>query len=142
MTTQFDFSNDQWDKLASIPYLVGMAVAKAENSGFLGSVKESRTLLASIESQPEGSAASSLIAQAATTDVSDEFERFKGQTPEALATDAVEACTQLTAVMAAVAEPAEVDGYKQWVLDVAWTVAQAAKEHGQGGQVATMEADQ
>ena len=131
MTSQFDFSNDQWDKLAAAPYLVGLAVAKAENSGLLGSARETRTLLASIEARPGASAAASLVAEAATTDVTDHYERFRAESAETLADQAVKACGVVAAVLAEVADPAEAEGFKQWLLDVAWTVAEAAKEHGQ-----------
>ena len=48
MATQFDFSNDDWERVAAAPLLVGMAVAKAEDSGFLGSIRETRALLSNI----------------------------------------------------------------------------------------------
>ena len=131
MTTQFEFSNDEWDQLAAVPFLVGMAVAKAEDSGFVGSLRESRTLMHSIGSQSETNPASGLIAQAATTDVTEHYERFKASDPEALAAEAVETCSQVATVLDTVAQPAEAKGYKQWLLDVGWTVAEAAKEHGQ-----------
>jgi hypothetical protein len=131
MTSQFDFSNDEWDQVASVPYLVGLAVARAEDSGLVGSFRESRALLTTIAAQSEAEAASGLIAQAATTDVTELYEQYKAASAEALATDAVAACRQLVAVLDRVAQGPEAERYKQWVLDVAWTVAETAKEHGQ-----------
>lgn len=129
-TSQFDFSNDQWELVAGAPVLVGMAVARAEDSGFLGSIKETRTLLGAIAAQAEHSPAGSLIAQAATTDTGEQLERYRDAGSEVLAADAVAACQQLAQVLAAVARPEEADSYKRWVLDVARAVAGAAKEHG------------
>lgn len=130
MTSEFDFTNDQWAQIASTPYLVGLAVAKADDSGFLGSLRETRTLLHSIAAEPDADGPASLISQAATTDVSEHYERFKASLPEALAVEAVDTCRQITAGLAAVADPVEAMEYRRWVLDVAWTVARAAKEHG------------
>ncbi len=129
-TSQFDFSNDQWELVAAAPVLVGMAVARAEDSGFLGSLKETRTLMAAIAAQAERGPAGSLVAQAATTDTGEEYDRYREADPAALAADAVAACEQLALVLAAVAQPEEADGYKRWVLDVARAVAGAAREHG------------
>lgn len=130
MTSEFDFTNDQWARIASTPYLVGLAVAKAEDSGFLGSLRETRTLLHSIHDEPDAEQPASLIAQAATTDVTEHYERFKASPPEALAVEAVDACREITAALGSVADPIEATAYRRWVLDVAWTVARAAKEHG------------
>ena len=129
-TSQFDFSNDQWELVASAPVLVGLAVARAEDSGFLGSIKETRTLLGAIAAQVEQSPAGSLIAQAATTDTGEQYEHYREVDRAALATEAVAACHQLVQVLADVAQPEEADGYKRWVLDVGRAVASAAKEHG------------
>ncbi len=129
-TSQFDFSNDQWELVAAAPVLVGMAVARAEDSGFLGSLKETRTLMGTIASQAEQSPAGSLIAQAATTDTGEQYEHYRESDPAVLAADAVAVCQQVADVLAAVAQPDEADGFKRWVLDVARAVAGAAKEHG------------
>ena len=129
-TSQFDFSNDQWEQVATTPWLVGMAVARAEDSGFLGSLKETRALLATIAATAESSPAGSLIAQAATTDTEERYEELREADPAALAADAVAACREVVDVLAAVAAPDEANGYRRWVLDVARAVAGAAKEHG------------
>ena len=131
MTTQFDFSNDDWERVAAAPLLVGMAVAKAEDSGFLGSIRETRSLLANIAEGASDGPAKELIAQAAATDTSVDYEAFKVLSAEALATDAEEACRQLNRNLAQVVEPEVADGYKRWIVDVASTVAEAAKEGGQ-----------
>ncbi|MDH4076799.1 MAG: hypothetical protein OEW29_12745 [Acidimicrobiia bacterium] len=129
-TSQFDFSNDEWELVATVPVLVGMAVARAEDSGFLGSFKETRALMGAIAAQAELRPAGSLIAQAATTDTGERFEEYREADSQTLAADAVDACRQLADVLSAVAQPDEADGYKRWVLDVARAVAGAAKEHG------------
>ncbi|MEM9562688.1 MAG: hypothetical protein AAGA93_08740 [Actinomycetota bacterium] len=130
MGTQFDFSNDDWDRVAAAPVLVGMAVAKAEHSGFLGSIRETRSLLATIADGASDNPARDLIAQAAATDTTADFEAYRVLTPDALATDAEVACQELTRILADTVEPDIADGYKRWVLSVAGAVAEAAKEQG------------
>ena len=39
MTSQFDFTNNEWNDIAVLPVLVGFAVAKAEDSGRIGSFR-------------------------------------------------------------------------------------------------------
>ncbi len=131
MTTQFDFSNDDWERVAATPLLVGMAVAKAEDSGFLGSIRETRSLLANIADGVSDGPARELIAQAAATDTSVDFEAFKVLSAEALAVDAEAACRELTRKLAEVVDPEVAEGFKRWIVEVANTVAQAAKEGGQ-----------
>lgn len=130
MTTQYDFSNEDWHRIAAAPVLVGMAVARAEDSGFVGSIRETRTLMAQVSAGSADGPAGALIAQAAATDTEADYEVFKALAPTALADDAERACSWLSEILAAVASPTEAEGYKQWVLQVATAVADAAKEHG------------
>lgn len=130
MTSQFDFTNDQWTHVATTPVLVGMAVAEAGDSGFFGSLKELRTLADMASAPTGGNPAAGLIEQAANTDVSDRLEGFKQAGADALADSAVNACRDLAGMLASVAESDEADGYKRWVLEVATSVADAAKEDG------------
>jgi hypothetical protein len=133
VTSQYDFSHDQWKLLATTPLLVGMAVARAEDSGFFGSIRETRTLLADLQAgvaDGQHQAAASLITQASGYDYDDAFQAYKAMPPEALASDATRACGELALVLASVAEPAEATSYKQWILAVADHVAQAAREDG------------
>ncbi len=130
MTSQFDFSNDDWNHLASTPVLVGFAVAKAEDSGFFGSLREAKTLTDSISDGLVDNAANELIRQASATETKDQVDNYKSMSSEALAETAVLACERLDAILAANAEADEAQGYKQWVLRVANAVAEAAKEHG------------
>lgn len=142
MATQFDFSNDDWERVAAAPLLVGMAVAKAEDSGFLGSIRETRALLANIAEGSEGNPAGRLIQQAAATDTSVDFEAFKALSADALATDAEQACVELSRLLPDVVGAEVADGYKRWIIELASTVAETAKEHGERispGEVAVID---
>ena len=130
MTTQFDFSNDQWTELATLPVLVGMAVAKAEDSGRIGNFREGRALMASLGADDGTGAAAALIEQAAATDTSDELESLKDATPETVAAEAEAMCRRVADFLGAVARPEEAADFKRWILDTGRQVAEAAKEHG------------
>lgn len=131
MTTQFDFSAEHWDHIAATPVLVGYAVAKAEDSGFFGSIKETRTVVSTVAAGlDEESPAKSLVNEAAATDTDDRAQAFQATGPEELADAAVQACAELSSLLADTADPAEAAGYKTWVLSIATEVAEAAKEGG------------
>lgn len=130
VTSQFDFSNDDWDHIATTPVLVGFAVAKAEDSGFFGSMREAKALSDSIAAGLEDDPALGLISQASATETKDMADAFKTMSAEVLADTAVAACHDLSAILSATAGPDEAAGFKKWVFSVADTVARAAKEHG------------
>lgn len=130
MTSQFDFSNAEWTDVATLPVLVGYAVAMAEDSGRVGSYLEVRTLAHSITSRAAQGPARTLIEAVSTTDVKDKVEEFEEHSPELLADIAVQAAVSIGEVLDLRATPAESQAFKQWVLDVGQEVAEAAKEHG------------
>ncbi|MGH1491916.1 MAG: hypothetical protein ACRBK7_21435 [Acidimicrobiales bacterium] len=130
MTSQYDFSSQHWDHIAMTPVLVGWAVARAEDSGFYGSIKETRTLVSTIADSASANPAGSLIAQAAATDTQDEASAFRSTNPETLAGAAINACRDLMVILAEKAEGEEAQGFADWVLSIAQTVAEAAKEDG------------
>lgn len=130
MTSQFDFTNNEWNDIAVLPVLVGYAVARAEQSGRIGSFLEIRALVGTIaDSAPDGPARS-LIEAASTIAVKDRIEDFQEHEPDLLADVAVSACTRIARVLDERAEPAEAQGYKRWVIGVAEGVANAAREDG------------
>ncbi|MEL7158035.1 MAG: hypothetical protein AAFN30_15760 [Actinomycetota bacterium] len=127
-TTQFDFSNDDWDEIAATPVLVGLAVARAEDSGFIGSIREIRSLIAAVGAGGDDGPARSLIDGAAATEAKATLKDYAKVAPEVLADSAVEACGRLHRLLDGTAEAEESLGYRRWVLDVATTVAEAATE--------------
>lgn len=130
MTSQFDFTNNEWNDIAVLPVLVGFAIAKAEDSGRIGSFRELRTLVNSIADKAPDNAAQSLIEAASTIDVRDKIDQFEEHTPELLADVAVSACATISGVLEQRAETAEAAAYKAWVFDIAHQVAATAKEDG------------
>ena len=130
MTSQFDFTNDEWNDIAVLPVLVGYAVAQAGDSGRVGSFREIRTLVHSIAEQAPDNAAQSVIEAASTIDVRDKIEEFRNHASDVLADVAMGACTTVAAVLAQRAQPDEAEAYKSWVFHIAEQVANSAKEDG------------
>lgn len=130
MTSQFDFTNNEWNDIAVLPVLVGFAVAKAEDSGRVGSFREIRTLISSIAERAPDNAARSLIEAASTIDVKDKIDEFEQHAPELLGDVAVRSCSAISAVLDERADPDEATAYKAWVFDIAHQVASTAKEDG------------
>ncbi|MGF1599873.1 MAG: hypothetical protein ACFCVK_23670 [Acidimicrobiales bacterium] len=133
MTNQFDFTNDEWEALSAAPVLVGVAMARAADSGRFGSYRESRAVMAALEPDVTGSPAADLIRAAAAADVTELIERLTvGDTigPEAWAELAVTACAEAADALIARALPEEATGFTTWLLAVANDVANAAKEGG------------
>lgn len=131
MTTQYDFTTAEWDQVATAPVLVGLAVAKIEDSGFFGSMREMRTLGATLtDSVPDESPARSLIASAAGQDTESHMNAFKATAPDALADAAVTACKELMLLLGRIATPEEATAYARWVHALGAQVAEAAKEGG------------
>jgi len=130
MTSQFDFTNSQWNDIASLPVLVGYAVARAEDSGRVGSYLEIRALVNNIAERAPDTAARGLIEAISTMDVRDKLDEYEPYAADLLADIAVAACDAIAGVIDDKAEPEEAISYKQWVLGVGEHVADAAREQG------------
>jgi hypothetical protein len=133
VTNVYEFTNEEWEMLTVAPVIVGLAVARAENSGLIGSFRESRAAVAALTPDVDGNPAAHLIEAAAAVDSIESVERLTGgeaATPESLAELAVGVCEAASAALRAKATPEEVDGFNSWLLGVADRVANAAKEGG------------
>jgi len=96
MTSQFDFTNNEWQDVAVLPVLVGLAVARAEDSGTVGSYFELRALVASIAEEPVESAAKTLIQQIGTVDVKQKIAAYEDHAPALLADVAARSCREIS----------------------------------------------
>ena len=131
MTSQFDFTNSEWSDIAVLPVLVGFAVAKAEDSGRFGNFREIRTLIHQIAAEAPHNAAQGLIEAASIIEVKAKLDEFADQDSELLGDVAVTSCREISRVLDDKAQPDEAAAYKAWVFDVAYQVADTAKQHGE-----------
>jgi ribosomal protein L12E/L44/L45/RPP1/RPP2 len=130
MTTQFDFTNNEWSDIAVLPVLVGLAVARAEDSGTVGSYFEIRTLVTSIAAEPDDSPAKALIEAISTIDVKEKIEELEANDPEVLADVAARSCREIAKLIEERASDGEARAYKLWVHGIGRRVAEAAREDG------------
>ena len=130
MTSQFDFTNNEWSDIATLPILAGYAIARAADSGRVGTFIEIRTLGQHIRAKAPDNAARSLIEAVSTTDVRTRVDEFEDHSPELLADVTVKAAEEMSKVLDDKADHDESTAYKQWVFDIAYEVADAAKEDG------------
>ena len=133
MTNQYEFTNDEWDIITLAPELIGEAIARAADSGFIGELRESRSILSSMASVAADNPAKHLIDASGSVDHKDRMARFSGGTnpSESLATAAVDVAGDVATILGAKATPEETAGYTTWLLEIATSVASTAKENGE-----------
>lgn len=134
MTTQADYTAEQWRAIVFAPVSVAEVIMTADMSGPIGLAQE---LKATARTAIEASKASSnpLLRAIYTAIESEEFkkqDRPPAEPPSEGEDPAVEAMSKVTAAVDAVAGKSAEDGdaYKAYLMDVAEQVAKASKEGG------------
>ncbi len=141
-----NLTTDQQHLLASLPHMVGSAVAFAGSSGLFGTGKEILTngkaliegaqqypanaLIQSIVPQPDGNRSEEVAEMRATREWMKSRSKEKNiDTPEKLSVQAISDAREANAVLATL-DPVVASEYRQWVLQAAEKVAMAATEGG------------
>lgn len=144
MSTEKDYTPEEWKAISVAPFLAGLYVSMSDPSGLVGVAKEAMAVGRTIAET--GLTSSTEIIKSLS-------EGFKGggQRPEmpdipkrdltAARAAMAEHLHKATAVIAA-KSPAEADAYKTWLLAAAKKVAEAAKEGGFLGFGGTLVSDQ
>ena len=144
MSVKNDFNDDQWFLLGSMPGMVGAAMSNAAPSGVIGTIKEmSAAMRASIQGKkdfPDSDLINELMQKAANWEeakeqMSDYRERAKARVEsadiksrDALQMIALQDCKAAVELVDAHCSDADAQAYRQWTLNVARAVAEAAKE--------------
>jgi len=141
-----NYSEDEWTTVLTTPQLVGMAMTGAASSGLIGSTKEmfasARSMMSAKKEYESNVLIQSLLPD--TTDVSKAMEDAKKQrtvimdllksknvkSSEDLSEIILADCKTAISVLEQKELPEVVADYKQWLLDIAEKVANAAKEGG------------
>jgi hypothetical protein len=127
------FTDEEWQKLLSIPYAVSLTIVTAAPS-FLGAFGESTALI----TEPAKLAASSgsdLVGilsgemQSKARDLIKQQQDLIKHDQSGFRSKTVEACKSASAILSKII-PEEAIAYKKWVLAIGQKVAEAAKEHG------------
>ena len=144
MSVKNDFDDDQWFLLSSTPGMVGAAMSNAAPSGIIGTVKEmSAAMRASVQGKqdfPQSELITELMQKAANWEeakekMTDYRERTKARvtsaevkTREDLQSLALLDCKAALELVDAHCSDTDAQAYRQWTLNVARAVAEAAKE--------------
>ncbi|ASJ76423.1 hypothetical protein [Granulosicoccus antarcticus] len=144
MSIKDSFTDDEWFLLSAMPGLIGAAMSNAAPSGIIGTIKEmSATMRASAQAKydhPESELISELITKAANWEeakekAADYRERAQAHVKSAnvhnredLQNMAVNDCRTAARLVEERCSEADAKVYKEWTINVARSVAEAAKE--------------
>jgi hypothetical protein len=138
MAGKTDFSPEEWQQVLSGVFLAGFAVSAAEPSGLWGMLKEAfasgRAVLEAKATAGDNALMKAIIADFETSEGRTNAQKFvKGRLEGAkggeLKQRAIDAVRQAAATVEQKA-PLEATAFKGWLLKIASTVAEAAKEGG------------
>ena len=134
MASKDDFTSQQWTTLRQAPFLVGYFIAKAEDSGILGSTKEmlvAGRILTGTDAAPA-------LVKALCADVGDPGalrELFPEETRKRLVgsllrTQTLSTCRQAVEIVDSKLRAQDALAFKEWLLSIGQRVAEASKEGG------------
>ena len=136
MATKTDFTAEEWNLIRRAPFMAGLVMVAASPSGPFGIVKE-MFAVGKILADVKNRGASSDLAKAIVADLETAEGRqqgvpaeFQGKAPGQVRSAALEACRQAAALVEKKAKPDEAQAFKEWLVSIGQTVAEAAKEGG------------
>ncbi|MFN2136805.1 MAG: hypothetical protein ACK2UK_12675 [Candidatus Promineifilaceae bacterium] len=136
MSTKADYSAEEWTKLMTAPMYAGMAIITSDPA-ITSIFGETAAMAKAMVQNPVPASAQDLVGGLvsdlqAKAESREKFEEPKldSKDPAAL-TAAIDAyLTDVDAILSAKAGAAETMGYKEWVMSVAQSVAEAGREGG------------
>ena len=126
MTTKNEFDAEQWKLVAEGPVTAGMIVLGAEGGG---TFRETFALARAYADARKQHGESELLDEIVSA--KPEFDRHRYKTKEELHEQGIERIGEAVALLGDKATPEELADYKEFVVNLASTVASAHKEHGQ-----------
>lgn len=133
MTTQADFTEDEWAKLYRAPLVAGMGVSLADIGGPIEMSKESLAAMKTAVTPTEGqglvvdlSAGLKVVLDEKQNPMAD-LKPESGTDPREMILDEIREANR---IVSAKATPEEAAGYRAWVVQSAKNAADAAKEGG------------
>ncbi len=140
------FSDDEWFLIASVPSMVGAAMAGAGKSGIIGTTKEAmasmKSMVAGKNDFPDNQVIAAILEKADSfADAKDKAGVYREKTlsqlkereiktPEQFNTYMLENCEKAIALVRDRSGAQEADQYRQWSMAIAEKVAKAASEGG------------
>ena len=132
MTTKADYTSKEWTTLLQAPANAATYVITADMS-VMGALKEMKAMGKAVEQQSAPPAAQELVS-ALVSDLKEKSENKESvAAPEVKEDDEarevmLQGLQEAAGVLDAKCSPEEAAGFKQWLLDLAQTVAEADKE--------------
>jgi hypothetical protein len=138
--------DEELNLLASIPHMVGSAMAFAGKSGLFGTGKEmfasAQSVLAGIKDFPNNALIQAIVPDVGAADRAAEMQQARRardwsmarlktkaiDSPEELQAQTLEDCRAVAQLLASKVSPQEASEYRQWALAVAEKVAMASTE--------------
>jgi hypothetical protein len=133
MTTKADYTSDEWNTLAAMPSVVGLAVILADLSAPRGRKQELEALETSAATAaaqyPDNELVQAVLPDAQAATASEEVEAYgRARRSEKALEEAVSWCEKANAILAAKSPFLEADGFKRFVLTAGLTVAEASAD--------------
>ncbi|WP_068111497.1 hypothetical protein [Tropicimonas marinistellae] len=138
MAVRENFTDEEWGLVIQAPLVAGFAVTAADPSGLIGAFQESAAVARAMTAAKADAAAGSLLAEAVNAFDTSEArgiardgvrELVKGRKPAEACEAAIVRLREISGIVRSNA-PAEADAFNAWLLGIADSVAQAAKEGG------------
>ncbi len=135
MSNVSNFTPEELNLMREIIPLTGFAVAVAGNSGIIGTFKEAAATVKGIgeaaAKYPQNELIQSLLKDfSQNRPIMPKYSPLESGIQEKIKTDALAKTRQVVAGLTQKATPQEVSEFKQWILAVSESVANAAKEGG------------
>lgn len=140
------FSEDEWFLIASVPSMVGAAMAGAGKSGIIGTTKEAmasmKTLVAGKNQFPQNEVIEAILQKAESfSEAKDkagvyrekalsELKSREIKSPDEFNSYMLENCKKAISLVKERRSPEEAAQYRQWSMQIAEGVAKAASEGG------------
>jgi hypothetical protein len=131
MSTQADYTAEEWNLVASGPVLAGMTIVVADPA-FFGAMKESAAIAKAIVASGQSSDVELIQAISAASQGGKKYQTPdipKDQGAEGAIGVLVKECQQVVQLVRDKSAD-EADGYAQWLVDIARVTAESSKEGG------------
>jgi hypothetical protein len=134
MTTQADYTAEEWELLRKAPLIMAAAVIVSDLSGSIGVAREFLSMAQAVEETGQRHDPNELVAalvadlqapQAERTEETEDITDISETRAKALAES-----REIAAVLARKSPPSETEGFKRWMLSIAKRVSEAAREGG------------
>lgn len=126
MTSKSDFTTEEWDLILEAPPSAGMIVVTAQRGG---SFRETIAMAKAYAEARQQHGESELLD--AIVSAKPERDHSHYHSPEELKLHGLQHLSDSIGVLERKATPAEVDEYRQFIVNLAQKVAAAHREHGQ-----------